>query len=47
MFQGNYYSEPYGKRDTETAQARSPELAENYWNLSVKLISDTIGEDYS
>ncbi|KAF7793674.1 hypothetical protein EIP86_004789 [Pleurotus ostreatoroseus] len=46
-FQGNYYSEPYGKPHTESKQAQDPELADAYWNLSTKLIKEITGEDLS
>ncbi|KIP09875.1 hypothetical protein PHLGIDRAFT_18507 [Phlebiopsis gigantea 11061_1 CR5-6] len=43
-YQGNYYSEPYGKPHTETDQAKSGELGNNFWNLCSKFIQEILGE---
>ena len=42
--QGNYYSEAYGKPHTETDQAKSAELGNNFWNLCSQLTGELLGE---
>lgn len=46
-YQGKYFSEPYGTPDTETDQAKSQELATNFWNFCAKLTKEILGEDLS
>ncbi|GJE84728.1 NAD(P)-dependent dehydrogenase [Phanerochaete sordida] len=43
-FQGNYYSEAYGKPHTETDLGKSDELGNNFWNLCSQLTQEIIGE---
>lgn len=45
--QGKYFTEPYGTPDQETDQAKSQELANNYWTLSAKLTKEILGEELS
>ncbi|KAH9853847.1 NAD-P-binding protein [Lenzites betulinus] len=42
--QGKYYSEPYGKPDTETDQAKDRVVASNYWKLCADLTEELLGE---
>ncbi|KAH9921486.1 NAD(P)-binding protein [Epithele typhae] len=43
-YQGKYFTEPYGKPDTESKQAQDRELANNFWDLCSKLSSEILGE---
>lgn len=43
--QGKYFSEPKGKRDTESADASDMEAASNLYDLCAKTVKDVIGED--
>ncbi|KAI0356702.1 NAD(P)-binding protein [Trametes cingulata] len=43
-FQGNYYSEPYGKPGQETNQAKDNALADNFWTLCAGLTEELLGE---
>ncbi|KAK7684551.1 hypothetical protein QCA50_012498 [Cerrena zonata] len=44
-FQGKYYSEPYGKPDTETDQAKDGKLGDNFWSLCQTLSRELLGDD--
>ncbi|KAI0347040.1 NAD-P-binding protein [Trametopsis cervina] len=46
-YQGKYFTEPYGTPDQETDQAKSQELATNFWNLSTRLTREILGEELS
>ncbi|KAI0366363.1 NAD-P-binding protein [Pilatotrama ljubarskyi] len=43
-YQGKYYTEPYGKPDQETNQAKDPVVAKNYWKLCADLTEEILGE---
>ncbi|KAI0637733.1 hypothetical protein C8Q77DRAFT_1048760 [Trametes polyzona] len=43
-FQGNYYSEPYGKAGQETKQAQDHALGDNFWTLCAGLTQELLGE---
>ncbi|KAI0778306.1 hypothetical protein BD413DRAFT_508301 [Trametes elegans] len=43
-FQGNYYSEPYGKPGQETKQAKDGALGDNFWKLCAGLTEELLGE---
>ncbi|KAI0698903.1 NAD-P-binding protein [Cytidiella melzeri] len=46
-YQGKYFDQPYGTPDLETDQAKSQELANNYWALNAKLTKEILGEEIS
>ncbi|KAI0637734.1 NAD-P-binding protein [Trametes polyzona] len=43
-FQGKYYTEPYGKPDTESNQAKDQNVANNFWKLCADLTEEILGE---
>ncbi|KAI0829376.1 NAD-P-binding protein [Trametes gibbosa] len=43
-YQGKYYTEPYGKPDSETDQAKDQVVASNYWKLCADLTQELLGE---
>ncbi|KAI0069897.1 NAD(P)-binding protein [Panus rudis PR-1116 ss-1] len=43
-FQGKYFSEPYGKSDTETNQAKDEALGDRFWELCFSLAKEILGE---
>ncbi|CDO74111.1 hypothetical protein BN946_scf185043.g161 [Trametes cinnabarina] len=43
-FQGNYYSEPYGKPGQETSQAKDQTIGNNFWKLCADLTEELLGE---
>ncbi|EIN09840.1 NAD(P)-binding protein [Punctularia strigosozonata HHB-11173 SS5] len=43
-FQGNYYSEPYGKPGTETDQAKDEALGDRFWALCQLTAAEILGE---
>ncbi|KAI0771509.1 NAD-P-binding protein [Trametes elegans] len=43
-FQGKYYTEPYGKPDQETNQAKDQVVANNFWKLCADLTEEFLGE---
>jgi hypothetical protein len=44
-YQGNYYSEAYGKNDQESNQARDEALGDAFWELSKERAQAILGED--
>ena len=42
--QGKYYSEPYGKPDTESSVARDEAVRNNFWSLCSDLTQEILGE---
>ncbi|PCH41636.1 NAD(P)-binding protein [Wolfiporia cocos MD-104 SS10] len=44
-FQGNYYSEPYGKPGTESKLAQDAQNAANFWELCASLTREMLGEE--
>lgn len=44
-YQGNYYSEAYGKNDQESNQARDEALGDAFWELSKERAQSILGED--
>ncbi|CAL1708132.1 unnamed protein product [Somion occarium] len=44
-YQGNYYTEAYGKPGKETKQAKDEQLGDNFWNLCSELAMDILGDD--
>ncbi len=42
--QGKYYTEPYGKADQETNQAKDQAVADNFWKLCSDLTEELLGE---
>ncbi|KAL6306754.1 hypothetical protein BKA93DRAFT_138131 [Sparassis latifolia] len=44
-FQGNYYSDPYSKPQTESKLAKDNAVADNFWNLCAKLSQELLGEE--
>ncbi|KAI9063399.1 NAD-P-binding protein [Trametes sanguinea] len=43
-YQGKYYTEPYGKPDQETNQAKDQVIANNFWKLCSNLTEEILGE---
>ncbi|KAI0751285.1 NAD(P)-binding protein [Daedaleopsis nitida] len=43
-YQGKYFSEPYGKPDKETDQAKDQRLASNFWTLCTNLTQELLSE---
>ena len=41
---GKYYTEPYGKPDQESKQAKDETLAKNFWKLCGDLSQELLGE---
>ncbi|KAI0069896.1 NAD-P-binding protein [Panus rudis PR-1116 ss-1] len=44
-YQGRYFSEPYGKPDTETDQAKDEAIGDSFWELCSKLSREILGDD--
>jgi len=44
-YQGEYYSEPYGKPKTETHLAKNEELANDFWEFCASLTKKLLGEE--
>jgi len=44
-FQGNYYTEPYGKPGQESSQAQDEQVANNFWDLCAHLTREILGEE--
>ncbi|KAI0070597.1 NAD-P-binding protein [Panus rudis PR-1116 ss-1] len=44
-YQGNYYTEAYGKPEQESNQGKDLKLGDNFWNLCAKLSKKILGED--
>jgi hypothetical protein len=44
-FQGNYYSEAYGKPGTESDQAKQEALGNAFWRFSAERARAILGED--
>ncbi|KAI0829375.1 NAD-P-binding protein [Trametes gibbosa] len=42
-FQGKYFSEAYGKADTESKLAKDEEVAENFWELCAECTKEQLG----
>ncbi|KAI0643726.1 NAD-P-binding protein [Trametes meyenii] len=43
-YQGKYFTEPYGKPDQETDQAKDDVVATNFWKLCADLTQELLGE---
>ncbi|EJF63036.1 NAD(P)-binding protein [Dichomitus squalens LYAD-421 SS1] len=43
-YQGKYYSEPYGKSDTESNAAKDEAIRNNFWRLCSDLTQEILGE---
>ena len=43
-WKGKYYTEPYGKPDQESSQAKDRTVATNFWKLCGDLTQELIGE---
>ncbi len=41
---GKYFTEPYGKPDTESSQAKDQTVASNFWKLCADLTQELVGE---
>jgi hypothetical protein len=44
-FQGNYYSEAYGKPGTESELAKNEAVADAFWKFSAERAKEILGED--